>query len=110
VKNIRVSATLTPAVAIASASATLWCCLPWGIGAALGAALGLSVFFGRFQVWFLILSVALLLLGLFQVLRRRSCQRRSRTEVALLSIAAAVVVAIVLFPQWVAGLLVGHLP
>ena len=109
-KNLRVSTALAPAGAIASALATLTCCLPWGIGAALGA-LGLSVFLARFQIWFLILSIALLFGGLFQVLSKGgSCQRRSRTEIALWSIAAVVVVALVLFPQWLAGLLVGHLP
>lgn len=109
-KGIRASAALTPMAAILSALATLTCCLPWGIGAALGA-LGLSVFFAKFQVWFPVLAVALLFLGLFQVLRaRRSCRSRSRAEITLLSIAALVVIAIVLFPQWVAGLLVGHLP
>lgn len=106
----RISRTLAPAGAIATALATLACCLPWGIGAALGA-LGLSVFFARFQVWFLILSVALLLVGLFQILRRAgTCRRRSRTEIALWSIAALIVVALVLFPGWVAALLAGHLP
>jgi len=109
-KSVRVSAALTPAAALVSALAMLACCLPWGIGAALGV-LGLSVVFARFQVWFLVLSVALLFLGLFQVLRKRpGCERRSRIEIAMLCIAAVVVIAIVLFPQWVAGLLVGHLP
>jgi hypothetical protein len=46
-----------------------------------------------------------------QVLRKGpSCRRPRRTEIALLSIAAVIVTAIVLFPQWVAGLLVGHRP
>ncbi len=103
------STAVTPTAAILSALATLTCCLPWGIGAALGT-LGLSVVFARFQVWFLILSVALLFFGLFQVLRKRpGCEWRSRMEIALLSIAAVVVIAIALFPQWVAGVLVGHL-
>jgi hypothetical protein len=85
-------------------------CLPWGIGAALGA-MGLSVFFVRFQIWFLALSVLLLFGGFFQVLHKgSSCKRRSRVEIILLGIAAVVVIGIVLFPQWVAGLLVGHLP
>ena len=109
-KGIRTFAVLTPTAAVASALATLTRCLPWGIGAALGA-LGLSVFFAKFQVWFLALSVLLLFLGLFQVLRTgASCTKRSRVEITLLSIAAAIVLAVVLFPQWVAGLLVGHLP
>ena len=109
-RGLRTSMALTPAAAIVSALATFTCCLPWGIGAALGT-LGLSVVFARFQVWFFVLSVVLLFVGLYQVLRKGpGCQRRSRTEIALLSIAAVTVIAIVLFPQWVAGLLVGHLP
>lgn len=108
-KSIRTSAALTPAAAALSALATLTCCLPWGIGAAAGA-LGLSVLLARFQVWFLILSIALLFLGFFQVLRTPKCERRSRVEITLLCIAAVVVIAIILLPQWVAGLLVGHLP
>jgi hypothetical protein len=109
-KDIRASAALTPAAAIVSALATLACCLPLGIGGALGA-LGLSVVFARFQIWFLIVAVALLFVGLLQVLRGGpSCRRRNRIEIALWSIAAVVVIGVVLFPQWVAGLLVGHLP
>jgi hypothetical protein len=109
-KGIRTSAVFTPTAAVVSALATLTCCLPWGIGAALGA-LGLSVFFAKFQFWFLALSVLLLFFGLFQVLRKgTSCTKRSRIEIALLSIAAVLVLAIILFPQWVAGLLAGRLP
>jgi hypothetical protein len=109
-KGIRSSAVLTPTAAVVSALATLTCCLPWGIGAALGA-LSLSVFIAKFQVWFLALSLLLLAVGVFQVLRKgASCRKRSRVEITLLSIAAAVVLAVVLFPQWVAGLLVGRLP
>ena len=109
-KSMRASVALTPAAAVLSALTMLACCLPWGIGAALGA-LGLSVVFARVQVWFLILSAALLFLGLFQVLRKRpGCQRRSRAEIAWLSIAAVLVALIVLFPQWIAALLVGRLP
>jgi len=105
-KSTRVPAALAPTGAIVSALATLACCLPWGIGAALGA-LGLSVFFAEFQIWFLILAVVLLFLGFFQLLRKgASCERRSRTQIVLLSIAAVVVIAVVLFPQWIAGLLI----
>lgn len=109
-KAIRTSLVLTPTAAVLSALATLACCLPWGIGAALGAV-GLSVVFAKFQVWFLALSILLLLFGLFQVLRKGpSCTKRSRVEITLLCIAAAVVLAVVFFPQWVAGLLVERLP
>lgn len=109
-KTIRASVVLTPTAAAVSALATLACCLPWGIGAALGAV-GLGVLFAKFQVWFLALSVLLLLFGLFQVLRKApSCTKRSRVEIAFLSIAVVVVIAVVFFPQWVAGLLAAHLP
>jgi hypothetical protein len=108
-REARFSKALAPTGAVAAALATLACCLPWGIGAALGT-IGLSYFFARFQVWFLTVSVALLLFGLFQILRKgNACRRRSRMEIALWSIAAVVVVAVVAFPQWIAGLLVGHL-
>ncbi|HWG20444.1 MAG TPA: hypothetical protein VG225_07925 [Terracidiphilus sp.] len=107
-KNVRIPGAVAPAAAIASAFAALTCCLPWGIGAAL-ATLGVSAFFGEFQVWFLILSILLLGVGFFQVLRsKEGCPRRSRTQIVLLGIAALVVLAIVFLPQWVAGLLVGR--
>lgn len=109
-RGVRASAALTPVAAIVSALAMLSCCLPWGIGAALGA-LGLSVIFAEFQIWFLALSVVLLFVGLFQLLRKKPrCGRHNPFEIALWAIAAVVVFAVVLFPQWVAGLLVGHLP
>lgn len=109
-RSIRASATVAPAAAIVSALSTIACCLPWGIGAAIGT-LGLSVFFARFQLWFIVLSVVLLCLGLFQVMRTgRTCSRqRSRVEIALLSIAGGIVIAVIFFPEWVAGLFVGHL-
>lgn len=104
-KGFRPTPALTPAAAILSALATLACCLPWGIGAALGA-LGLSAVFARFQIWFLILSVALLLVGLVQAMRKRpNCSRRSGLQIALWSIAAAIVAIIALFPQWVSALM-----
>ena len=108
IHRIGVARALTTAAA--GVTTALSCCLPWGIGAALGA-LGLSVFFARFQILFMILSVLLLFFGLFRVLRKGpNCRRRSRVEITLLTIAAIVVTAVVLFPQWVASLLVGHLP
>jgi hypothetical protein len=107
-KSIRIPGAVTPVAAIGSAFAALTCCLPWGIGAAM-ASLGVGAFFGEFQVWFLILSVVLLVVGFVQVLRDKECsRRRSRTQIVLLGIAALVVLAVVFLPQWVAGLLVGR--
>ena len=109
-RTFRPTTALAPVAAVAGAMATLACCLPWGIGAALGA-LGLSVFVEKFQAEFIVLSVVLLGVGLIQILRRgRSCRRRSRVEVAIWGIALAVVLAVVLFPEWVASLLAGHHP
>ena len=109
-KGVRAIPTLTPVAAAMSAMTALACCLPWGIGAAL-SALGLSVFFARFQVEFIVLSVVLLGVGLIQILRRRRrCERRGGAEIALWIVAAAVVFAVVLFPERVAGILAGRHP
>ena len=109
-KADRAVSTLTPVAAVMAALATLACCLPWGVGAALGA-LGLSVFFARFQPEFILLSIVLLGIGLIQILRRgRSWRRSSRGEIALWGIAAVIVLAVALFPEWIAGLFAGHLP
>jgi uncharacterized membrane protein YozB (DUF420 family) len=108
-KGFRATAALTPIAAVTSAFAALICCLPWGLAAAAGA-LGLSAFFTRFQAEFLVLALVLLAVGLIQILRRgRSCRRRSRAEIALWAITAVIVLAIALFPQWVASFL-AHQP
>lgn len=104
----RAAIVLAPVGAAASAMTALACCLPWGIGAALGS-LGLSVFFARYQMEFIVLSVVLLAVGLFQMLRlRRSCRPLSRAQMALWVIGAVVVIAVVLFPEWAAGILAGR--
>ncbi len=108
-KDVRASTAFAPGVAVISALTTLACCLPWGIGAALGT-LGLGVLFARFRIGFIVLSVLLLGVGLMQILRLgRSCRRYSRVQIVFWGIAAAVVLGIVLFPQWVASLLAIHL-
>ena len=108
-RGMRTASALAPVAAAMSALATLACCLPWGIGAALGA-LGLGVFLARFQAEFILLSAVLLGAGLFQMLRQgRSCRRPSRVEMALWGFAAIVVLAVLLFPQWVASIFItGH--
>lgn len=108
--GVRTSSVLASVAAALTALATLACCLPWGVGAAFGA-LGLSVVFARFQVWLLALSMLLLGFGIFQFVRQSTvCRTHNRAEIALIGIAALVVMAVVLFPQWVAGLLIGRLP
>lgn len=109
-KAARAVTTIAPVAAALSALATLACCLPWGIGAAMGA-LGLSVVVGRFQVELIALSVVLLGVGIVQIVRlRRSCRRNGRVEIALWCIGAAIVLAVVLFPEWVAVLFASRLP
>lgn len=106
-RSFRPTTTLAPVAAALGAMATLACCLPWGIGAALGA-LGLSVFLARFQAEFIGLSFVLLGVGLIQILRGRRCRRRSRVEIAIWGIGAAIVLTVVLFPEWIATVLARH--
>lgn len=109
-KGTRAVTTVAPVAAALSALATLACCLPWGIGAAMGA-LGLSLIATRFQVEFIALAFVLLGVGIIQILRlRRSCRRSSRIDIALWCVGAAIVLAVVLFPEWVAALLAAHHP
>jgi hypothetical protein len=109
-RGIRVATALTPAVAVVSVMTTLVCCLPWGIGAALGM-LGLSVFLARFQPAIIVLSILLLGVGLIQILHlRRRCRRRSHAEIAIWAVAATVVLVTVLFPQLIACLLASYRP
>ena len=102
---MRVTEKLTPVAAAMSALATLACCLPLGIAGAVGA-LGLSVALERLRPWLIGLAVILLGMSFFQTFRgRKSCQRRSRLSLVLLGLAAAVVLAVILFPQKLAELL-----
>jgi hypothetical protein len=81
------------------------CCLPIGFAAAAGFA-GIAVAMDRYRPWFLLLSAALLLFGMWQLYRRpRVCRPRSVTSVAIFWTCAAVVVAMIVAPQLIAGLL-----
>ena len=101
---------ITPVAAAVSALHTIACCLPSGIAAAAGAA-GLGVVVERLRPWLVGLSIALLVLGFVQLYRsNRSCRRRSSASIAVFSISAIVVVAILLFPQISAGLLASVIP
>lgn len=102
---MRVTEKLTPVAAVISALATLACCLPLGIAGAVGA-LGLSVALERARPWLIAFAVLLLGVSCFQMYRRRnSCQRRSRLSLIVLGLCAAVVLAVMIFPQQVAELL-----
>jgi hypothetical protein len=101
---MRVVERAAPVAAVVSALGTLACCLPWGIAGAVGA-LGLSAALTKLQPWLIGLALLLLGVGVFQLYRKRTCQRRSRLSMILLAASAAIVLAVVAFPQVVAGLM-----
>ena len=95
--------------AILSSLATMACCVPLGFAAAIGAA-GASAFLLRFRPWFLVLSVALIGLGFWQQRRAKQCAVKGRLiGQILLWTAVVVVLAMILFPQQIAGFLADHL-
>jgi hypothetical protein len=91
------------AAAMVSSLVTLGCCLPVGSLGAVGLA-GLAVFVSGARPWLLAGSAALLGFGFWQTHRAASCGiRPSRIALALLFLAALVLIALVLFPQVIAG-------
>ena len=95
--------------AIVSSLATMGCCLPLGFAGALGAA-GASAFVQRFRPWLLALSILLLGIGFWQQRRARLCAvKRSYLSAVLLWTAVVLVVALIVFPQEIAGFIADHL-
>jgi hypothetical protein len=93
--------------AILSSLATMSCCLPLGFAAALGAGAA-SAFFSTLRPWLLGLSVVLIGFGFWQQYRAKQCAVRGRLiGKVLLWAAVTVVVAMILFPQQIAGLIAG---
>jgi hypothetical protein len=90
-------------MAIVSSVATISCCLPLGFAAALGAGAA-SVFFTTLRPWLLGFSVVLLSVGFWQKHRAKQCAVRGRLLGSVLLWAALiVVVAMIFFPQQIAG-------
>src|SRR5258708_2471099 len=95
--------------AIVSLLATMGCCLPLGFAGALGAA-GASAFLQRFRPWLLALSIVLLGIGFWQQRRAKLCSvKRSNLSAVLLWTAVVFVIALIVFPQEIAGFLSDHL-
>jgi hypothetical protein len=95
--------------AIVTSIATMACCVPLGFAAAIGAA-GASAFLLRFRSWFLVLSVVLIAFGFWQQRRAKQCAVKGRlVGQMLLWTAVAIVLAMILFPQQIAGFLADHL-
>ena len=102
---MRVTEKLTPLAAAMSALATLACCLPLGIAGAVGA-MGLSVALERLRPWLIALAVILLSVSAIQIYRgQTSCRKRSRLSLILFGLSAAVVLAVMVFPQKLAELM-----
>lgn len=91
--------------AIASALASMACCLPFGAAAALGIA-GASLLLDAARPWLAAISVFLVAAGFWQQRRARRCGiRTGRLSVVLLWSSLIVVAAVILFPQEIAGFL-----
>ncbi len=95
---------VAPVAAAVSALATLACCLPLGIAGAVGA-LGLSLVLASLRPWLLTFAGIFLGIGLLQLYRGEKSCRRSPLSVILFAMCAAVVLAVVLFPQQLAELM-----
>ncbi len=97
-----------PLAAIVTAVSSLACCLPLVFLGALGAA-GASAMFAALRPWLLALSAVLLGIGFVQLYRDgKSCRRRSTVSVAIFWVAVVIFLAMLFFPQQIAGLLAGH--
>lgn len=95
--------------AIVSSLASLSCCLPLGFAAALGAGTA-SAFLATLRPWLLGLSVVLLGWGFWQQRGAKQCAMRGRiVSNVLLWSAVIVVMAMILFPQQIAGFIADHL-
>jgi hypothetical protein len=102
---MRMTERLAPVAAAMSALATLACCLPLGIAGAVGA-LGLSVALESLRPWLIGLAVMLLGVSSFQIYRGgKACKRRSRLSLVLFGLSAAIVLAVIIFPQKLAELM-----
>jgi len=102
---MRVTEKVTPLVGAISAVGTLACCLPV-TGAALLGLGGVLGVMAQYQAWLLPISgLSLALSGGLIWRSRRVCHRMSRLSLAILGLSTLVVLAVLVFPQDVAGLL-----
>lgn len=105
------SALAAPVAAVLAAATALSCCLPLApILAAVGFA-GAAAWFEPAQPLLMGGAVLLLVFGFVQAYRAPACPARRRIgSLVLLWAAAVAVVAMLLFPQWVAAFLADALP
>jgi hypothetical protein len=100
---------LTPVAAAIAALAAFACCIPVGLVSAL-SVLMLSSMFAPLQRWFLPAATVLLAVAAVQLWRgQRVCRTRGRRfSLIVFCLSATIVVAVLLFPQFVAGLLADY--
>jgi hypothetical protein len=96
---------LTPVAAALSALAAFACCVPIGLVGAFGILTAGSMF-APVQRWFLPAATVLLAVAAVQLWRgQRVCRTRGRRfGLAVFGLSAMIVLAVLLFPQFVAGL------
>jgi uncharacterized membrane protein YoaT (DUF817 family) len=96
---------VTPVAAAATALSTLLCCVPTGFAAAI-ATTSAGMFVTDHQAWFLAASVLLIAIGAVQLRRATVCSTATkRTSAMVLALSAVVVIAVIFFPQVLAGLM-----
>ncbi len=96
--------------AVASLAAALSCCLPLGTLLMAAGSAGASAFSERLRPYLLLFSVLMLAFAFVQTYRGRTCRFRQRAfRTVVLWCAAALVGGMLLFPQFVAGLMTGHI-
>jgi len=96
---------VTPVAAAVTALSTLLCCVPTSFAAAI-ATTSAGVFVAQHQGWFLAASVVLIAIGVIQLRRATVCSTgRKRWSAIVLAVSAGIVVAVVFFPQVLAGLM-----
>ena len=101
---------IAPVAAAVTGLATLACCLPLGFAAAAMTA-SLSTVVAAYQPWFLIMSAALLCVGLVQLRAvHRTCSTRPYSSLIVFCVCAVIVLLVVFFPQVMAGIMADWLP
>jgi hypothetical protein len=96
---------VTPVAAAVTALSTLLCCVPTSFAAAI-ATTSVGVFVAHHQGWFLAASVVLIAIGGIQLRRATACSAgRKRWSALVLALSAGIVVAVIFFPQVLAGLM-----
>jgi hypothetical protein len=102
---MRITEKVAPVMGAVSAVGTLACCLPIGGTALLGLG-GIAAAAAQYQQWLIPASTLMLATGALLTWRsRRVCQRVSKVSVIILCLSTAIVMAVLFFPQDVAGLL-----